>query len=176
MKKKSVEMHRLQGTYRPDRHAGKARIQYPPGADRPRFLSKWGRQEWDRVAPMLIAAEVLQESDTMILAAYCESYSAWRAALEHLAKHGPVLMVKSTTRTGESIRPAKNPSLQIALDAQRSMLASAARFGFDPTSRMKLETAQANPDADTNPEAENDSDDDDALFFPDAQHLRRMKE
>ena len=165
MKKKSIADHLNQGTYRADRHL-KTSIEFPSGADRPRWLSKLAKIEWDRVSPLLECAGVLKETDAKVLASYCESFAAWREALLHLATHGQVLMVESTTRTGKTVKPVRNPSLQIALDAQRAMLAAAGRFGFDPVARMKLE-ADINTDPNTNPEAENDSTEDESLFFPD---------
>jgi P27 family predicted phage terminase small subunit len=78
----------------------------PPSA--PEFLSEYAHAEWDRVAKELYQLRLLTTVDIAPLAAYCESYAAWRTAVEKLkemAARDPVMaafMIK--TRHGSVMR------------------------------------------------------------------------
>jgi P27 family predicted phage terminase small subunit len=64
----------------------------------------------------------------MPLAAYCQSFGIWRAALEALA-YDPGLV-------GADDRP--NPLIRIARDAARDMVRFSSEFGMTPAARTRL--------------------------------------
>jgi len=152
MKRKSIAAHVRQGTYRADRHR-KTRLQFPSGtATAPRYLSKIARQEWNRVAPLLLEQGLLAETDTGSLAAYCTAFAGFRECAALIAEQGQIVNVESTTRTGRTVKPIRNPAVTLMLDYQRAMLAAAARFGFSPYDRERIEgTEAAEPNSDSNP-------------------------
>ena len=50
----------------------------PRPPDPPAFLSGEALAEWHRVVPSLMLFGLLQETDTMVLAAYCVSAARWK--------------------------------------------------------------------------------------------------
>ena len=147
MKKKPISAHKVQGTYRADRHAQRS-LQFASGAVCPKFLSNAAKAEWRRVAPMLEQAGLLQESDTMTLAAYCSNYSGWREAMAAVKKEGMVILVESQTRTGRTSKPIRNPAVALMHQYEKAMLTSAAKFGLDPYSRSSIDMPEEPDDAD----------------------------
>jgi P27 family predicted phage terminase small subunit len=141
MKRKRIAEHVLQGTFRADKHT-KSSPQFAPGALCPKFLTKTARAEWNRVAPMLEEAGLLQSSDTMTLAAYCINYAGWREAMATVKKDGMVITVESQTRTGRTSKPIRNPAVALMHAFEKAMLASAAKFGLDPYSRSRIEVPE----------------------------------
>jgi P27 family predicted phage terminase small subunit len=150
MKRKAIAAHRAQGTYRGDRHA-KSRIQYPPASiSAPRYLGKIARTEWTRLAPLLLERGLLAETDTGTLAAYCQAFQGFRECAALIAKQGQIVQVESATRTGRTTKPIRNPAVTMMLDYQRAMLAAAAKFGFSPYDRERIEgTEAAQPEPET---------------------------
>lgn len=109
--------------------------------DAPPFLDPLAREEWDRVAPELYGIGLLTIPDTGTLAAYCMSYSRWRAAEEALqreaktndkALHGAALI---KTKEGNLIQ---HPLVGVANMARRDMVRFAAEFGLTPSARANL--------------------------------------
>jgi phage terminase small subunit len=67
-----------------------------------------------------------------------------------IAKQGQIVQVESTTRTGRTMKPIRNPAVTMMLDYQRAMLAAAAKFGFSPYDRERIEgTEAAQPEPET---------------------------
>jgi P27 family predicted phage terminase small subunit len=116
----------------------------PPPA--PEFLSDYARAEWDRVAKELYRLRLLTTVDIAPLAAYCESYAAWRTAVEKLremAARDPVmgaLMIK--TRHGSVMQ---NPLFLTMRQAANDMVRYASEFGFTPAARSRISTIEAQP-------------------------------
>jgi P27 family predicted phage terminase small subunit len=148
-KRKSITEHMLQGTFRADRHAT-PRLVYPPPTVTapPKYLTKVARQEWNRVAPLLLDAGLLTEADLGTLAAYCTAFAGWRECAALIAEQGQIVQVESSTRTGRTTKPIRNPAVTLMLDYQRAMLAAAAKFGFSPYDRERIEgTAETEREA-----------------------------
>ncbi len=143
-RRKSVEHHKVMGTYRADRH--RPALAFPKGASCPSWLTNQAKREWRRVAPLLEAQNILQKSDTMILAAYCEAFANWRDAVKHVEAEGAIIQYESTTRTGRTSKPIRNPWVQLALDYQKAMLTAASKFGLDPLARSRWDAPVFNPD------------------------------
>lgn len=156
MKRKAIAAHRAQGTFRADRHA-KPRISYPPASiSAPRYLGKIARQEWNRVAPLLLERGLLARTDIGSLATYCTAFAGWRECVALIAEQGQIIRVESSTRTGRTVKPIRNPAVTMMLDYQRAMLAAAAKFGFSPYDRERIEGTEA-PQAQPETSTVNDS-------------------
>jgi P27 family predicted phage terminase small subunit len=86
----------------------------------------------------------LTNFDIAELAAYCESYSAWRTAVEKLkemAARDPVmgaLMIK--TRHGSVMQ---NPLFLTMRQAASDMVRYASDFGFNPAARSRISITEA---------------------------------
>jgi P27 family predicted phage terminase small subunit len=152
VRRTSNESKALRGTLRADRM--RQAPDFAQGASCPRYLDKVAKTEWHRVAPELKEKGILTEVSQALLAAYCQSYALWRSALEDIAKDGAVLMVSSTTRTGQTITPKPNPAVKNALQFQRAMLDSARLFGLSPLHSGLVESNPIQPAPEFDPVAD----------------------
>lgn len=153
-RKKSIEEHKLAGTYRADRH-DKATLVFAPGATAPRYLSKVAKAEWKRVAPLLEQAGILQAIDQTLLASYCQMFAHYRASEDDIAKNGLVILVTSQTRTGSTSKPTQNPAVRNSIQFHRAMVATAVKFGINPLDRPRIEVP---PDPDGKSDGNEDTD------------------
>lgn len=109
MRAKPIQLHRLQGTFRQDRHGDK--LEVPPGQPRPFFeLTEQQQKVWDELVPPLVELQIVAVMDS--------------AALTRL-----VIMIAS-------FENAKSVDMQVKLSAAIDRLG--AQFGLTPDSRGKL--------------------------------------
>ena len=157
-KRKSTGFHRLAGSFRGDRH-GNGGLQFPPATGTPpRWLSKIAKAEWKRVAPFLLEQGLLTETDTSVLAVYCNAFAGYLECSKKVEQEGHTVLVESQTRTGRTSKPIRNPAVTLMLDYQRAMLSAASKFGFSPYDRERIE---GSIDASQNDSTEDDDDDSD---------------
>ena len=116
----------------------------------PEYLAGAARKEWDRITPLLAKIGVLAEIDMAALAAYCETYAQWVAAMEKVKTLGPVIRASAANPY-----PVISPYVAVANNALKHMRAFLAEFGMTPSSRSRI--AAAKPDGSEDP--------DDAKFF-----------
>lgn len=57
-------------------------------------------------------------------------------------RDGMVIEVESTTRTGKTVKPIRNPAVALMHQFEKAMLTSAAKFGLDPHSPSRIEIPQ----------------------------------
>jgi P27 family predicted phage terminase small subunit len=101
-------------------------VQAPP------YLSQLASWEWDRITKQLIQNDVLQETDLMMLAAYCQEMAVYWECSEELAKGKYVL-----DEFGESTGRAKTEAI-MGDKALKNAIAIGSRFGLSPSDRQKL--------------------------------------
>ncbi len=135
------------GTYRKDRDRSLNAPQFPPGATRPRWLTaKAAKAEWDRVVPLLEAAGLLTELDQSLLASYCQNWSNYLTAESEIVKHGQVVYVTATTKTGNMTKPLVNPAIRNASIFHKAFIASATKLGLTPLDRGRINAVEPNED------------------------------
>ena len=132
--KKPTATLKLAGTYRSDRHGGRAEPQPDPSMpERPKGLDAQGRKAWDRLAPELHRVGLLTVLDRDLLASYCRFYSlaveCWRGA----KKDGPVVMVAG--------KPQQNPYIGSAHKAEDMLRKLRRELGMTPSARAGLSVA-----------------------------------
>lgn len=106
----------------------------------PAHLSREAREEWARLAPELVAQQLLTALDRGALAAYCQAYGRWvqaEGALtamrdRDLLTHG--LMIK--TVGGNAIQ---NPLVGTANRAMELLMKASTEFGMTPSARTRVE-------------------------------------
>ncbi len=96
----------------------------------PDHLDQAAHAEWNRIAPILLAAGLVTDADMAALAAYCVCYARWQHAERQVQALGPV--VKSP-----SGYPIKNPWLSIAEASLKEVRQWSNEFGMTPSSRTK---------------------------------------
>ena len=97
----------------------------------PPELGPVARQEWDRVAPQLVAAGRLTALDRGPLAIYCSAYAGWIEAVVAIQTYGAVMK-------SDSGYPMQSPYVSIAMKHADTMMRIASEFGFTPASRKRL--------------------------------------
>ena len=91
----------------------------------PKFMTPKAKKVWARVAPELIAANILRESDVESFAQYCELVAVfWDAA--------------SKMKRGALIDGKPNPAWKIMREAQLNARSMAAQFGMTPAARVAI--------------------------------------
>lgn len=98
----------------------------------PRVLNAAGRQEWERLAPILRLQSLLTEADYALFAAYCDAFGRWHEANEKLRASALILK----TVDGNLIQ---NPYVAIANRAIDQMIKIAAEFGLTPSARSRIQ-------------------------------------
>ena len=147
MRRKSTAEKQLTGTFRADRYHTGPKFAAPPGATvkPPAWIKsdKVALAEWKRVVPLLLAENILRQTDLTTLGSYCVLFSRWRQAAEDVQTRGQVLTITSTTRTGRTDRPAQNPSCRLEVLYANAMAKVSSKFGLSPTDRGKVDTSPA---------------------------------
>lgn len=83
---KPVNVLKLTGTFRKDRHAARAAIPEPDGTPKkPSFIKGEAANEWNRIMPELMRLKVVGESDTSLVIAVCEQWGNYREAQDLLS-------------------------------------------------------------------------------------------
>ena len=148
MRRKSASEKKLMGTYRSDRDRKRLQFDNADGTTikAPAYVrkNKVAFGEWKAVAPHLIAEGILKPTDISILASYCLLYARWREAVCKIDAEGSVIDVKSSTRTGVTIKPVVSPWLRVEVMTQASMMKTAVKLGLNPLDRSRVEV----PDGD----------------------------
>ncbi len=102
----------------------------------PDWLDEEAHREWARVAPILQRLGVLTEIDLDALAAYCQTWSTWKAATQKIRQFG---MVVKSTKDGDL--PIISPYVKIAHNALTQLRTLAAEFGLTPSARARVHAA-----------------------------------
>jgi P27 family predicted phage terminase small subunit len=97
----------------------------------PPHLDAVARQEWDRVAPLLIRVGCITPLDRAALVCYCQAWSRLVDAEQNLIKFGKVVK----TPRGY---PVQNPYLSISNAAMSTIERFATEFGMTPSSRSRI--------------------------------------
>lgn len=105
----------------------------------PTWLSREAKAEWRRVAPALERLDLVKPEDRATLAAYCEVWSRWVTAIRDLTKNGLKVRNESTRKDGtSSVWWTKNPSVQVAEQAETRLLQYANQFGLTPAAERNV--------------------------------------
>lgn len=99
----------------------------------PDWLDDNAKTEWDRVAPELHAAGMLNPADCMLLASYCQAYSQWMQSELQVRVDGLMIDGPSGNKV---LHPAARHSVKLLSEVRRA----AGEFGFSPASRTRVQS------------------------------------
>lgn len=122
---------------------GKRRIKNSPRPSRvlglkcPKFLGKYGKQEWNRITPELARLGMLTKIDQAALEMYCRTYQKWREAEDFLIEKGTIYTIKDADGRIKFIQQV--PQVSIAMQSQEYCRKMLGEFGLTPASRARLE-------------------------------------
>jgi len=141
-KKTTTEEKKLKGTYRKDREMGVIpNIPIVKSTEAPDFLSPVAKSEWNRIFPHLAEANLITETDIMLLAMYCQEVSVYWDCMQKIGDKGLTYDTQSGTKKTRS-------EYMIANQALKSIIAIATRYGFSPYDRTKMMITQPVGDSD----------------------------
>lgn len=106
----------------------------------PAWLSRLGKLEWRKVAPILVERKHLTEADLGTLAAYADAAGQLAEATRLVNRDGMVIM----TDKG----PRKHPAISIQQNARNQVRQLAAELGLTPVSRSRPSVRDDNQDDD----------------------------
>jgi len=98
---------------------------------RPEWLSTEAKREWNRVVPELDRLGLLAKVDRALIAAYCECWAQYVAAVKDMKAGGTTF---TTDKGYEGPRPCTITAGQMIA----KMLQLSAKFGFNPSDRAKM--------------------------------------
>ena len=129
-----VQIHKLRGTFRPDRHNADAPAPAPGLVPAPAHLDKTGKQEYRRAGKLLLRMRTLTPADMAGLACYAAAWSRLIEAQTKLRETG--LVIKSPAGF-----PCISPYLSIVRQATEELRKWSSELGLTPASRTKLKAA-----------------------------------
>ncbi len=107
----------------------------------PPWLPIPAKTEWKRTVIQLAGLDMLKGTDQSALAAYCVACARWMAAEKIVTKEGQTIKEPVVDKTGTVVghKVKRHPATIIAKDERSSMLKAASLFGFDPSSRSRVQ-------------------------------------
>lgn len=146
---KPTAVHRLQGTFLPARHRGRARAE-PPAIgdipdDPPDWLTPHAREIWKVVVPYLVKGSI-GGGDLHLMASYCDQAATHQRAIMAQAKidgasETPFL---AKGREGQVIA---SPYIAIIRRSALAMSHLGSELGIGPTARARIGAILLGPDA-----------------------------
>jgi P27 family predicted phage terminase small subunit len=111
-----------------DRNEPEPPIEIPPA---PAHLMGEAKNEWDRIAPKLLALRLLSALDRAALSVYCRAWAQHVEAEQQLARAAAIAF-------NNDGKPIINPWFRISKEAAELMHRFLIEFGMTPSSRVKL--------------------------------------
>lgn len=110
----------------------------------PSWLPDTAKAEWTRVVEQLAEIDMLRGTDQAALAAYCVSYGRWVAAEKIVNKEGQTVQQPVFDKHGTLVghKVIRHPATIIAKDERAALLKAASLFGFDPSSRSRVQVPE----------------------------------
>lgn len=128
---KPTELKKLEGTYRKDRVAPNEPQPRVIAVECPEWIEGVARQEYERLAEVLIRTRVLAETDWVALAAFANEFDGWYRATRLIRKEGSILTSKAG---GKYV----NPRVGIASMHFKNMVKLMTELGLTPASRTRI--------------------------------------
>ena len=113
-----------------------AKAEIPPC---PKGLGAIARREWKRQSKILLELGVISSLDRAALAVWCDTWGEFLSAVGHLKKHGK-------TVKGSMGQVVQSPWLKTKAAAADRLLKYAAQFGFTPSARARINSAEQGED------------------------------
>lgn len=134
-RREPTAMKVAKGTYRADKQGDPAdELQTIPMTDvppAPESLGTKGREVWERVGPILVAAGVLHRGDIEAFAIYCTAHDEYAKCNQAIAKDGEY-------HTGPTGKISPHPALHQRLRWVEVMRRFQAEFGLTPSARANV--------------------------------------
>mgnify|MGYP003571619065 CR=1 FL=1 len=101
------------------------------GVECPEWLTGEGREEWEKLAPVLRCLGLLTKADVTVFAGYCQAYARWREAERYISENGMTFATPSGY-------VQQVPQVSISQTNFKLMMKCAEQFGLTPSARCRL--------------------------------------
>ena len=139
-KSKSIAELKSSGTFRPDRHAGRAENHVepvktlPPPSDFPAEH----KAVWNKSVDLLTEIRLLTKQDYDIMRVYVETFIQQRRAWDVRMKEGDFVTVEVRGQLVQQIHPA----VKVYESSEKILKAIRYQFGFNPRARQGLQVGK----------------------------------
>lgn len=145
-RKKSIEQHKLDGTYREDRHGSSVLVGGRPMPDElaepPDDLADAGKEHWRQVVPQLVGAGLADRVDVSALTAMCRAWATMveaRTVLNDLAEAmGPGREAWALMSKGSTGQWVEHPMVKTERESTALWMRLSSTFGMNPVARAQL--------------------------------------
>ena len=139
---KPIALHKLEGTFRKDRH-GEANAPQPMLPDPPQYLTDTARAEWERAGQELLAQGLMTALSSAAFEVYVTAKAQLALAGWHLKREGSVRYDRGSPpdEDGYQERGPKwitSPWVAIHRSAQEMVLKAQREFGMSPAGWSKV--------------------------------------
>ena len=143
-KKKPTKLKEMQGTTRNCRLVENEMVvdlvtKLP---EAPSWLSKIGKEEWNKVTNQLFNLDMLHIVDLKLIESYCNEISLYIECEMELRKNGRI--DNFTNSNGDLLRSQSKPLVKIKNDALANSLKLATLFGVTPVARASISAPVTN--------------------------------
>lgn len=161
-RKKTVEQHKENGTYRPSRHGAEGGnlsftpLEKAPAA--PSYLGPFGKKEWKRLTVSLVENGLVSDFDLGLLELACIEYNTYRECQEFLIERNTGL---SKYPIANYLHGRNSQTTVIRTDmkhAFKNYQDVILKFGASPTERAKIHAGKKSEEGDEFDEFENSAD------------------
>jgi P27 family predicted phage terminase small subunit len=108
----------------------------------PAWLSKIGKEEWNKVTTQLFNLEMLYSVDLRLVEAYCNEISLYLECEMKLRKENRIDEFQSSE--GTVLRRQASPLIKMKNDALNNSLKLATQFGLTPVARSSISAPVTN--------------------------------
>ena len=110
----------------------------------PSFLGREGKREWNRVAKLLDAADIVTKLDRAALAMYCAAWDEYCEADKLVAEQRKLTGV-GVVLQGQTGGYYINPAVNLRTSAWNKVMKAAVEFGLTPSSRSRVSVPDSRP-------------------------------
>jgi P27 family predicted phage terminase small subunit len=104
------------------------------GAVPPKWLVGPALEEFNRLAPQMVALGVLTDWDRGLFVAWCETWGRYVTLARQVSESGEII-----TEVGERGHKQVSPEISELRKCLDDMVKLAARFGFSPSDRTRID-------------------------------------
>ena len=142
-----IEILKLKGTYRKDRHGGtpQPKVKAPPC---PAGLCPDGKKVWRNLTKHLLSMRLISEVDWPQLERYCIFFIRWRQCEQFIEKHGTTYPVKADNPDTYVVKPPDggpcivgwklHPHVRESENLDHILKQIEANFGLTPSARARI--------------------------------------
>lgn len=134
---KTIDVHKLDGTYRDDRHGDSVNVENDLSDKPTTFLTKKEKSYWKKWHPVLHRGQILKETDEVAFGLLCRISNRVFALAEELNDD---YIIEHLSDVGAVVKK-ENPLYRVLDREEQKLINLLGKFGMTPESRGKIKVA-----------------------------------